>query len=207
MLCGIFAMFREKAAGGSFHSSSSHQTLLSNSFIFAFGENGKLRWHWDGFSPQSRERCALCPHLTIEERVHRLTETQTPSLPRRQGSTQRRAAVGEYVSIAVGVIVVLPSFRWPWTFYLQRCKASVRQINIQSVIDKQTLLFVSSLELKRAEHFCDLENYHRHSRISWAHRRSSSTTRSQSEVNRSCESFCAANEHTAYRWANNQKLH
>lgn len=105
-----------------------------------------LRWLF----PQSRERWALCPHLTIEERVHRLTETQTPSLPRRQGSTQRRAAVGEYVSIAVGVIVVLPSFRWPWTFYLQRCKASVRQINIQSVIDKQTLLFVSSLELKRA---------------------------------------------------------
>lgn len=87
-----------------------------------------------------------------EECVHRLTETQTPtpSLPRWQGSTQRCAAVGEYVSIAVGVIVVLPSFRWPWTFYLQRCKASVRQINIQSVIDKQTMLFVSSLELKRA---------------------------------------------------------
>ncbi len=41
------------------------------------------------------------------------------SIPRWQGSAQCCTAVGEYIAMAVGVIVVLPSFRRPRPFYLE----------------------------------------------------------------------------------------
>lgn len=41
-------------------------------------------------------------------------------VPGRQGSAQGRAAVGEDVAVAVGVVVVLPSFGRPRAFNLRR---------------------------------------------------------------------------------------
>lgn len=42
------------------------------------------------------------------------------AVPRRQGSAQGCTAVGEDVAVAVGVVVVLPSFRRPGAFNLWR---------------------------------------------------------------------------------------
>ena len=49
------------------------------------------------------------------------------SLPGWQGSTQRCTAVGEYVSVAVRVIIVFPSFRRPRPFDLKQKRPQSEQ--------------------------------------------------------------------------------
>jgi hypothetical protein len=58
--------------------------------------------------------------LLLPQMGHGRTQSVTPthSLPGWQGSTERYAAVGEYIAMAVRVIVVLSSFRRPRAFYL-----------------------------------------------------------------------------------------
>lgn len=81
-----------------------------------------------------------CNQLGIRKYVNNhIKHLDTHVIPWWQGSTKCCTAVGEYIPIAIRVIVVLPSFRRPRTFYLKRttilvsCVKTVKTAGVMNI--------------------------------------------------------------------------
>lgn len=115
----------KRLQAGLFQSSPSHQKE-STKFYFSLSTKQRL-WpitvkvqnYWLGLLRAVNDMVCMASygHLEMHKLLHKNTFTHV--IPRWQGSTQCCTAVSEYIAMAVGVIVVLPSFRRPWTFYLE----------------------------------------------------------------------------------------